>query len=61
MAHAVDGRAIVNALCAGRIRVLAGLRVEIEVKENWSQVLSTTPPRGLRDWANSAVFDDPVS
>ena len=39
----------------------AGLNVGIEVKENWSQVLATTPPRGLRDWSNSAVFDDPVS
>jgi peptide/nickel transport system substrate-binding protein len=38
-----------------------GLNVGIEVKENWSQVLATTPPRGLRDWSNSAVFDDPVS
>ena len=61
MAHAADGRAIVDALWAGRIRVPAGLQVGIEVKGTWSQVLSTTPPRGLRDWANSAVFDDPVS
>ena len=38
-----------------------GMSVGIEVKENWSQVLATTPPRGLRDWSNSAVFDDPVS
>ncbi|MBC7801195.1 MAG: ABC transporter substrate-binding protein, partial [Gemmatimonadaceae bacterium] len=38
-----------------------GLQVGIEVKENWAQVLATTPPRGLRDWSNSAVFDDPVS
>ncbi len=33
----------------------------IEVKENWSEVLAKTPQRGLRDWSNSAVFDDPVS
>ncbi|GAC1491842.1 MAG: ABC transporter substrate-binding protein [Acetobacteraceae bacterium] len=38
-----------------------GLNAGIEVKENWSQVLATTPPRGVRDWSNSAVFDDPVS
>ncbi len=38
-----------------------GLNVGIEVKENWSQVLAITPQRGLRDWSNSAVFDDPVS
>ncbi len=39
----------------------AGLNVEIAVRENWSEVLATTPPRGLRDWSNSATFDDPVS
>ena len=38
-----------------------GINAAIEVKENWSQVLATTPPRGARDWSNSAVFDDPVS
>lgn len=38
-----------------------GIEVAIEVKENWSQVLAKAPPRGVRDWSNSAVFDDPVS
>ncbi|WP_158747826.1 ABC transporter substrate-binding protein [Acidisphaera sp. L21] len=38
-----------------------GLNVELSIKENWSQVLEKTPPRGLRNWSNSAVFDDPVS
>ncbi len=38
-----------------------GLNAGIEVKENWTEVLATTPPRGVRDWSNSAVFDDPVS
>jgi peptide/nickel transport system substrate-binding protein len=38
-----------------------GLNVAIEVKENWGQVLDRAGPRGLRDWSNSAVFDDPVS
>ena len=38
-----------------------GLDVGIEVHENWSQVLDTARSRGLRDWSNSAVFDDPVS
>lgn len=38
-----------------------GLNVEISVHENWSGVLAKTPQRGLRDWSNSAVFDDPVS
>ena len=38
-----------------------GITAEIEVKENWSQVLDKSRPRGARDWSNSAVFDDPVS
>ena len=38
-----------------------GLNVELGVHENWSQVLDRSRPRGLRDWSNSATFDDPVS
>ncbi|TKT74390.1 ABC transporter substrate-binding protein [Aquamicrobium sp. LC103] len=38
-----------------------GLNVEIEMKENWSQVLEHTPNRAVRDWSNSATFSDPVS
>ncbi len=38
-----------------------GLNVQIGIHENWSQVLDKTPQRGLRDWSNSATFDDPVS
>ncbi len=38
-----------------------GLNVALEVKENWSQVLDKSGPRGVRDWSNSATFDDPVS
>ena len=38
-----------------------GLNVELTVHENWSGVLAKTPQRGLRDWSNSAIFDDPVS
>jgi peptide/nickel transport system substrate-binding protein len=38
-----------------------GLNVELQVKENWAQVLDKSGPRGLRDWSNSATFDDPVS
>jgi len=38
-----------------------GLNVVLEVKENWAQVLDRAGPRGVRDWSNSAVFDDPVS
>ena len=38
-----------------------GLNAGIEVKENWGEVLAKAGPRGVRDWSNSAVFDDPVS
>ena len=38
-----------------------GLNVQISVHENWDGVLAKSPQRGLRDWSNSATFDDPVS
>ncbi len=38
-----------------------GLNVELSVHENWGGVLAKSPQRGLRDWSNSATFDDPVS
>ena len=38
-----------------------GLNVEITMKENWSQILERGPGRGIRDWSNSATFNDPVS
>jgi peptide/nickel transport system substrate-binding protein len=38
-----------------------GLNVEITMKENWGQVFERGPSRGIRDWSNSAVFNDPVS
>ena len=38
-----------------------GLNVQIEMKENWSQILERSPTRGVRDWSNSAPFNDPVS
>ena len=39
----------------------AGLNVAIEMKENWQQILERTPTRAVRDWSNSAPFNDPVS
>ena len=36
-----------------------GLNVEIEMKENWSQVLEPTPRRGICDGSVSAWFPDP--
>ncbi len=38
-----------------------GLNVEIGMKENWTQILSRGPDRAVRDWSNSATFNDPVS
>jgi peptide/nickel transport system substrate-binding protein len=39
----------------------AGLNVQIEMKENWSQILERSPTRAVRDWSNSGLFSDPVS
>ena len=38
-----------------------GLNIQLEIKENWGQVLDRAGPRGVRDWSNSPTFDDPVS
>jgi len=38
-----------------------GLNVQIEMKENWQQILEKTPTRAVRDWSSSANFNDPVS
>ena len=31
------------------------------MKENWTQIFERTPTRAVRDWSNSASFNDPVS
>ncbi len=38
-----------------------GLNVQIEMRENWAQILERGPTRAVRDWSNSAPFNDPVS
>jgi peptide/nickel transport system substrate-binding protein len=38
-----------------------GLNVEIQMKENWQQIFAKDTPRGVRDWSNSALYNDPVS
>ena len=38
-----------------------GLNVEIQMKENWQQIFDKGSPRAVRDWSNSAPFNDPVS
>ena len=54
-----------NQMANGQVLVemweQAGLNVQIGMKENWTQVLERSPTRGIRDWSNSAPFNDPVS
>ena len=54
-----------NQTATGQILVemwkQVGLNVEIEMQENWQQILEKTPTRAVRDWSNSAGFPDPVS
>ncbi len=38
-----------------------GLNVEIQMKENWQQIFAKDTPRAMRDWSNSAPYNDPVS
>ncbi len=38
----------------------AGLNVEITMKENWTQIFEEPSQRAVRDWSNSAAFNDPV-
>jgi len=38
-----------------------GLNVQIEMKENWGQILGRFPGRGICDNSNSAWFGDPVA
>jgi peptide/nickel transport system substrate-binding protein len=39
----------------------AGLNVQIEMKENFTQVTDRTPGRAVRDWSNTSLFGDPVA
>ena len=38
-----------------------GLNVQIETKENWTQIMERNDARAVRDWSNSAPYNDPVS
>jgi peptide/nickel transport system substrate-binding protein len=38
-----------------------GINVQIETRENWAQIFDRSTQRGIRDWSNSAPFNDPVS
>ncbi len=39
----------------------AGINVEINMVENWTQIMARGDARAIRDWSNSAPFSDPVS
>ncbi len=39
----------------------AGLNVDLQMKENWQQIMERDGNRAIRDWSNSAPFSDPVS
>jgi peptide/nickel transport system substrate-binding protein len=39
----------------------AGLNVEIQMRENWQQIFENDGKRALRDWSNSAPFNDPIA
>lgn len=38
-----------------------GLNIDLQMKENWQQIFDPGQPRAVRDWSNSAPFNDPVS
>ena len=38
-----------------------GLNIDLQMKENWQQIMDASSPRAVRDWSNSAPFNDPVS
>jgi peptide/nickel transport system substrate-binding protein len=37
-----------------------GITIDLQVRENWQQIFDTSSPRGIRDWSNSILFQDPV-
>lgn len=38
-----------------------GIKVDMQMKENWQQIFERGDARAIRDWSNSAAFNDPVS
>jgi peptide/nickel transport system substrate-binding protein len=52
---------VANAQIAVEMWRAVGLNVQIEMRENFSQVTAPTPGRGVRDWSNTSIFGDPVA
>jgi peptide/nickel transport system substrate-binding protein len=38
-----------------------GLNIQLQMVENWQQIMQRNETRAVRDWSNSALFNDPVS
>jgi peptide/nickel transport system substrate-binding protein len=38
-----------------------GINIKLELYDNWSPIIKADPGRGMRDWSNSAPFNDPVA
>jgi peptide/nickel transport system substrate-binding protein len=38
----------------------AGINVQLQMVENWTQILDRGTQRGIRDWSQAAVVNDPV-
>ncbi|WP_439578038.1 ABC transporter substrate-binding protein [Elioraea sp.] len=38
-----------------------GLNVQLQMVENWQQIMQRGETRAIRDWSNSALYNDPVS
>jgi peptide/nickel transport system substrate-binding protein len=52
---------VANAQIVVEMWRAAGLNVQIEMKENFSQVTERSAGRGVRDWSNTSLFGDPVA
>ncbi len=39
----------------------AGLNVQLQMLENWSQITARSPTRAIRDWSQTASLPDPVA
>lgn len=38
-----------------------GINIKYEIYDNWSPIIEKNPTRVIRDWSNSAPFNDPVA
>ena len=50
---------VANAQILAEMYKAVGLNVEIQMRENWQQIWENDGKRALRDWSNTAGFDDP--